>query len=1086
MVVFLGIAALALTGRTLPLPSALTRLAETRLEAAFAPYQLSIGGGEVVVTRDGTPRIALREVSVAGPGGQELLRVARMRARLAPERLMQGHLVPTVFEVSGGEVRLLRRVDGDFDLALGGGLAGRGSIPELLDTLDRLTAPGAVLAALDRVSAADLTIILEDARTGRVWTVTDGAVDLRQTPDALALSVTADVFNGTETMAAVEATLDRIKGAAGARLRVAFRDATALDIAQQTPVLAALAVLDARVSGLLDARFGATPGAAPALAGTEGLIALSGTLDLGAGALSPVAGAAPVAFRAARAGFAFDAAAGRLDLEDIVVDSDRVTSRAAGRLWLTDIAGGWPGGVVGQVRLSATEVHAQGMATPSRFDAGWLDFALALDPFTLRVGQATLQQGETRLTGHGAAAAGPDGWQVAADISTGAIATDTVLGLWPDGLVPGTRRWVDRNVRSGRIAQANAALRLDPGGRPRWAADLSFADAIVRVQPALPPVADARGRIVLDPGGAMVLVLDAGRLTAPRGGALDVAGTVFRIADVTRRPGMATLDLQARGSAEAAMSVLALPPVRLSDRTGLAADAVQGMVTATARVSFPMLRQVPPDAIDWQATAQVAAVDSAALVPGRRITADVLDIVADPSTVDILGTALVDGVPVAGRFRQVLAPDGGAARIEGRIDLTPDTLATFGVALPRGTVTGAGAGDLVLDLPRGAAPEFALTSDLAGMALALPQIGWRKAAGATGRLEVAGRLGAEPDIARLTLEAAGLLAEGRVDLAPGGAFRALRLSRLRVGRWLDGPVTLTARGPGAAPAIAMSGGRLDLRGLPGGAAGGAARGGGQGGAAPQGAPLSLVLDRVAVSEGIAIEAFRGDFTLGGTLSGPFSGRLNGGVPLRGRIDPAAGGGMAVRVQADNAGRAARDIGLFRGAAGGALDLTLVPNGGDGRWRGEARITGTRLRDAPAIAQLLSAISVVGLIEQMGGDGIPFSEVNARFRLSPGLVRLDALSAEGPSLGMSLDGIYDTTAQRLDMQGTVSPVYFLNAIGQVVSARAGEGLFAFSFRMTGPTSGPRVQVNPLSILTPGGLRDIFRRPPATATRDAPPG
>ena len=142
------IAVLALTGRTLPLPGALTRLAETRLEAAFAPYQLTIGGGEVVVTRDGTPRFALSEVTIAGPGGEELVRVARLRVRMAPERLMKGQVVPTVFELSGGEIRLRRRADGEFDLVLGGGFAGQGSVSELLDRLDQMTAPGAPLAVL--------------------------------------------------------------------------------------------------------------------------------------------------------------------------------------------------------------------------------------------------------------------------------------------------------------------------------------------------------------------------------------------------------------------------------------------------------------------------------------------------------------------------------------------------------------------------------------------------------------------------------------------------------------------------------------------------------------------------------------------------------------------------------------------------------------------------------------------------------------------------------------------------------------------------------------------------------------------------
>ena len=1071
------IAVLALTGRTLPLPGALTRLAETRLEAAFAPYQLTIGGGDVVVNRDGTPRVALSEVTIAGPGGEELVRVARLRARLAPERLMRGQVVPTVFELSGGEIRLRRRADGEFDLVLGGGFAGQGSVSELLDRLDQATSPGAPLAALDRVVADGLTITLEDARSGRVWTVTDGRVDLRQSAEVLTLTVTAEVFNGTETLAGLEARFEKEKGTPGASLEVEFRDATAQDIAQQTPVLAALAVLDARVSGTLQARFGAVQSDTAGLAGTDGLVALSGTLDLGAGALNPVAGAAPVAFRAARVGFAYDADEARIDLSDVTVDSDIVSASAEGRLWLTDVQNGWPGGLVGQVRLSDGELHAEGLPATMRIDAGWLDFALALDPFTLRVGQVTLRHGDSRLTGHGRAVAGRDGWQVAVDLSADRIATAEVLGLWPVHLLPGTRDWVDRNVLTGGITQANAALRLVPGSKPGWALEFRYADATVRVQPDLPPVEQARGRAVIDPDGRFVLVVDEGLMAAPAGGLLDASGTAFAIEDVTMRPGLGTLDLRVRGAAEAVLSVLALPPVRLSDRTGLPADVVAGSVAATARVSFPMQRDVPPDAIDWQATATVQNVESGTLVPGRTLAAAVLDLAADRTEVAILGTAEVDGVPVTGRFHQILAPGGDGSRIEGRVALTSEALETFGIVLPPGTISGVGSGDLVLTLSRDAAPAFSITSDLSGLNLALPELGWRKAPGTQGRLLVEGRLGPVPEVTRLELEASGLLAEGRVDLRAGGVFEALRLARLRVGRWLDGPVTLSSRGAGVAPAISVTGGTLDLRSLPSTAAG-SGRGGGP--------PLTLALDRVTVSDGIRIEGFRGDFAQRGAgLSGAFSGRLNGGTTVRGRIDPASGGGTMVRVQSDDAGRAARDIGLFRGAAGGALDLTLVPDGGEGRWRGEAQITGTRLRDAPAIAQLLSAVSVVGLLEQMGGSGIPFPVVTARFRISPGLIRLDSLSAEGPSLGLSLDGVYDTAAERMDMQGTVSPVYFLNAIGQVVSTRAGEGLFGFAFRMTGPAADPRVQVNPLSILAPGGLRDIFRRPPSTATRDAPP-
>ena len=64
---------------------------------------------------------------------------------------------------------------------------------------------------------------------------------------------------------------------------------------------------------------------------------------------------------------------------------------------------------------------------------------------------------------------------------------------------------------------------------------------------------------------------------------------------------------------------------------------------------------------------------------------------------------------------------------------------------------------------------------------------------------------------------------------------------------------------------------------------------------------------------------------------------------------------------------------------------------------------------------------------------------------------------------------------MDFRGVVSPVYFLNGIGSILTRR-GEGLFGFNYRMTGPASGPSVGVNPLSILTPGAFRQLFRRAP----------
>lgn len=81
---------------------------------------------------------------------------------------------------------------------------------------------------------------------------------------------------------------------------------------------------------------------------------------------------------------------------------------------------------------------------------------------------------------------------------------------------------------------------------------------------------------------------------------------------------------------------------------------------------------------------------------------------------------------------------------------------------------------------------------------------------------------------------------------------------------------------------------------------------------------------------------------------------------------------------------------------------------------------------------------------------------------------------GASLGVSIAGLYGTKTKRLALQGVVSPIYLVNGIGALLTRR-GEGVFGFNYAVAGTADAPQVQVNPLSILTPGMFREIFRAP-----------
>lgn len=162
-----------------------------------------------------------------------------------------------------------------------------------------------------------------------------------------------------------------------------------------------------------------------------------------------------------------------------------------------------------------------------------------------------------------------------------------------------------------------------------------------------------------------------------------------------------------------------------------------------------------------------------------------------------------------------------------------------------------------------------------------------------------------------------------------------------------------------------------------------------------------------------------------------------------------------------------------------MDLTLRPARGEGTFDGVLAVRGLRIRDAPAIAALLDAISVVGLLQQLDGQGLSFDEVDATFQLTPRAVQIAEASAVGPGLGISLDGTYMLASKQLDLRGVISPLYLINSIGSVLT-RKGEGLIGFNYSVTGTAASPDVNVNPLSALTPGMFREIFRSPPPEVT------
>ena len=1048
---------LALSERILPIPDVLRAEIEKRANAQMSGPPLRLGAMSLGVGRDGVPELYLSDVRLGERAGMAAAELNRIGAKISPGRLLRGELSATELVLVGAQITLRRNADGSFAFQTGQEGDQEQNISSVLERLDRTLATPA-LASLSTVEAEGIVLSLEDARSGRIWQATNATAVFRRSSTGLSVSINSDVFNGTDQIAGVQLSMAQNRATRNVDMGIRLTDMPGADIALQSPVLSWLSVLDAPISGSVRTQ----------LDETGAVTSFAGTLDIDGGALRPDEGTPPVAFQSAKAYFTFDPDRQRMDFSEISYVAENAQLLASGHSYLSELEGGWPQAFLGQFQIESAAFDGgdvfDGPVALSNLSA---DLRLRLDPFTVEIPQISIDNDGTPITASANIGARGDGWHATIDANTPVITSTQVLEFWPRAVAPITRGWLSNNLRTGTLRQTSAALRFHSGEKPDIGLSFDFDGGAVKFLRAMPTLTDAAGRAELS-NHRFSLVLDSGQVVAATGDVIKAAGSRFTIADVRPKPAIGTIDLATTGTLTGSLSVLNNPPLRIMERAQREIDIADAQTDVRATVSIPLKDGILRSEVDYTVAATLSDVSSTKVAEGRTLTSKRLALSGDKTALGLNGQAALDGVPLSVNWRQPLGLEAqNGARVSGTVTLSQQTIDAFDLPLPQGLLRGSGRGTYDLVLPVDGPPKLALNSTLAGLTLSVPAIGWTKPANSSGDFSLIATLGDTPDVEAITLDAPGLSLRGALAFNDAGGFQNATFDQVRLGDWLDAPVTVTPQRNGP-PKIALTGGTFDLRRFD-----GLSSGSNSGGV---GSNVDLRLDRLVVSDGIALEPIIGEFKpVGSGLSGTFEGRVNGRTPVRGTLSP-ANGGTALRVQAADAAGVLRDAGLTPNTNAGTLDLVLTPvRDGPGTYEGQFLIENIRLRNAPFMADLLDAVSVVGLIDQMRGPGIAFSSVDGRFRLNRRRIRLDQLAAVGGSLGISADGIYDFAQSRMDIRGVISPVYFLNGIGSILTRR-GEGLFGFNYRVTGSAANPTVGVNPLSILTPGAFREIFRSAP----------
>jgi hypothetical protein len=1055
---------LAIVERQVTAPAWVRERIEERIVQTAPAIGISFGQMSLLVQRSGLARVILWDVEIRNDQGVLIAQLSDIEGGLSPAALLRGRLELQEAQVSGALLTLRRDVNGRLGLALGDAFSTETQAPDagqIVALVDQVMQDPR-LERLDLFEADALTIRYEDQRAQRGWTADGGRLRLERRDNALMLTGDVALLGGGHGLATLEIEAESRIGSTAVEFGVTLNGLRAGDIATQSPALVWMSDLDAPIAGSM--RSGVDE--------TGALTHLSAALQLGEGVLKPNRETRALKFDAARTAFSYAPDTQRLEFSEIHVASPLGQVDARGEATLVGTEDGWPDALTGQVEIDNL-VLAEGALFDRDF---WMSgaasaFKLNLDPFRLTIPELVVFDPEFPVTASSDLSATTDGWDFSLNAQVAQTSVAQVLSLWPESFQRKSRTWVAKSVLKGELSDGVFALRLAPGqAKPDTYFDFSFDKGTVQYAPELAPVTAGAGRLTIHEH-RLGLVLYQGEIrpeNTPGAGPIQVGGSSLVIPDLKAKPPHLDLRLEARGDLQAVLGYIDNPAWRVLSKIDKQPNLAQGQAKVSGHIRMPLRKQVKLAEVDIVLGGEVTDVTSDGAVPGRRLSADRLRFDMTRSEMALEGELDFDGLPATGTWTQSLTGQGGQISASAR--LSDASLNGFGVQLPKGMLSGEGVGQVEISLPNGADPQFALTSNLVGIGLSIPALGWRLPQRSGGDFSLNGRLGQQMELDQIRLSAGGLEASGTLDVGPEGTFQSLTLDRLKIANWLDVTGQLSSRGKGVAPAIKVDSGRVDLR-----------RGTMDASAtdsADLGAvPMTLTLDEVQITDTIVLTRFRGRIqTSSAGMNGDFDafvGRRK--TPIQGVVAP-QNGATAFRITGRDAGDILKGAGLLKTLRDGTFRLDMRPvRGKRGTYDGRLEIRETRLRNAPGIGGLLDAVSIVGLIDEANGPGIYFTHVDADFRLTPSQVILTKSAASGPSMGISMDGYYDLEKRRMDMQGVLSPIYFLNGIGQLIS-KQGEGLIGFNFELKGPVSSPQVAVNPLSALTPGFLREIFRKPP----------
>ena len=658
-----------------------------------------------------------------------------------------------------------------------------------------------------------------------------------------------------------------------------------------------------------------------------------------------------------------------------------------------------------------------------------------------------------------------------------------VKQLWPWFAARGARNWVVSNIFGGRVEEGSLTLEVPPGrmgnGVPLGAHEVygrfTIRDTRFDVAGRIPPVRDGNGSVDFR-GTDIDIALDSGTVYMPGGRTVDASNGSLTIRSAHINPVIGKLSIDVDGDADAVLQLASYDPINVNDHIDLKPADLSGKVKGVVIADIPLQRNISADDLHWRVDLDYEDLDLAKPFEGQLVTEATGSIVVDPTRAVIDAKARLNGAPAT---LQLVEPLGRSEEErQRRVVLQLDDKAREALA-PGLNMVLSGLAEVEVD----DGSTRAIKASLDRATLTLPWVGWSKGSGVPASVSFSmAAEGSRTELSGFRLNGETFAATGSISLANGSVSR-VNFPSARLNRGDDFSFDMRAQGRGYS--IVVRGKKIDVRSVVKLYTGDTQ---GEGGGSGDPVPVSIDL-KVDELTGFHGAGFR-NATLKYSGTGArtdvmdFSATTANGSAVS-FSDRREGNSRRMTMRSPDAGSVLRFLDIYEHMEGGDISLALA-GPADGAMTGQVDARNFWLVNEPRLGSLVSTPSDQAgrsLNQAVRGEidtsRVQFERGYARLEKGAGYLAMDQGVIRGPQIGATYQGTLYDRQGNIAMTGTLMPAYGLNRIfgeipiiGQILGNGRDRGLIGITFRLSGKTSEPQLEINPLSVIAPGIFRSVF--------------